>query len=216
MLGVATSGSLWAEWLTCGPLLLFTAVSVGNKSKLNRADVCIMISFYLCILFGFLIITSPTYEVGIVFLLLSIVTYLPILCLPFLSPSRLLVKTGGIDVLQRTLQRNLIMTLTIVFPLFSVNYLLALFHVIDAMTTVLVYQTLSLLVKVFFSIYAMDIHTDSALAIERTLHDELIANESRRSFMKFIFHEVPMLYLPCSSIRSGFILIFHYIILYSS
>ena len=155
----------------------------------------LMVTFYLCLLFGFFIIIPGSYELGIFWLILSCVTYLPMLYLPFLNKDRLYIKLYETEIVQRNLQNSLILVLTLVLPLFTVNYFISLFGVIDAAMAVSIYQILSVVTKGFFSAHSMDILSDFAIVSERRLQSELIANESRRSFMKFIFHEVPMLYL---------------------
>jgi hypothetical protein len=85
---------------------------------------------------------------------------------------------------------NLVMWLTIVLPLYTVNYLFALFGTIDAAQTIVIYQILSVLTKGLFAAATMDIHMDLLSSAEKLLVEEQRANDARRAFMKYIFHEV--------------------------
>ena len=50
------------------------------------------------------------------------------------------------------------------------------------------YQILSVLTKGLFAAVTMDMHAD--LLIKFELREEQRANEARRAFMKYLFHEV--------------------------
>lgn len=73
---VASSSNIWAEWVACGPLLVFITVALDHKSQLSRTDWVLMVSFAICTIAGFLIIIPGSYGVGV--FLLSCVQYCPI------------------------------------------------------------------------------------------------------------------------------------------
>jgi hypothetical protein len=83
VLGVASPAAIWGEWIACGPLLIFITVTTVDKPFLTGMDWLFMITFFLCLVAGFLIIIPQPYEVGVFWLMISCTTYLPVLGLPW-------------------------------------------------------------------------------------------------------------------------------------
>jgi len=197
VLGVASPAAIWPEWISCGPLLVFITVTFTGKASLSRMDIFLMVMFYLCILTGYLIIVSTTYATGVFWLIMSCLTYLPLLYLPFYRSDPLIDhndkdsdKKLASFAVRYARQRNIAIWLTIILPLYTVNYLLALFKGIDVSTTIGTYQVLSVLTKGLFAAFTMDLHLDLLVKTEQALVQEKRMNDARRTFMKYIFHEV--------------------------
>jgi len=207
VLGVATPAAIWGEWIACGPLLFFITLTIISKSALNRIDWIIIITFELCLITGFFIIPAQPYESGVFWLLVSCITYLPALYMPFYDPatdSTIIVvsendkfKTMAERYAQR---RNLSIWLTIVLPLYTVNYIVAWAGGYGPAETKVIFQILSVLTKGLFAAATMDIHLSLMMETEKALVEERRANEARRAFMKFIFHEVRT---PLNSLTMG-------------
>ena len=68
-LNVATSASIWGEWLSCGPLLVFMATTINKKRFLRNTDLMFIISAFLNIVFGFLIIPKQSKGLALFWLL---------------------------------------------------------------------------------------------------------------------------------------------------
>ena len=158
VLGVGSPGAIWAEWIACGPMLVFITVTMVDKPTLTSADWFIMINFWLCLVAGLAIVPKQPYGWGVFWLLLSCVTYLPCLYLPFYDSTldclRYLEATYNKSALthewseveleviaeRRAKQLNITVWLTISLPLYTVNYLVALWGGFDVPTTIAVYQ----------------------------------------------------------------------------
>jgi hypothetical protein len=203
VLGVASPAAIWGEWIASGPLLIFITVTIVDKPHLTRLDWFFMITFFLCLVAGFLIIIPQSYGLGLFWLAVSCLTYVPVLVLPWYdSDIRPIVELEGraLHIFSEGYAKrfNLVMELTIVLPLYTVNYLVALSGTIDAAQTIAIYQILSVLTKGLFAASTMDIHMDLLFNAEKLLVEEQRANDARRAFMKYIFHEVryifPLLY----------------------
>jgi hypothetical protein len=199
VLGVASPGPIWGEWLACGPLLIVITLSIVNKPEFNRIDRALIITFWFCLLAGFLIIIPQPYEAGMFWFLLSCLTYLPVLYLPCYGADvdAYVIDSNDKDVTvlrtasARLAQRyNLSMWLTVVLPLYTVNYIVALGKGYGPAETIAIYQVLSVLTKGLFAAATMDIHLGLMVESEKALLEERRANEARRQFMRFIFHEV--------------------------
>ena len=164
---VASPAAIWGEWIACGPLLIFVVVTLDNKPRLGRMDWVLMGSFFLCMVAGFFIIIPSSEALGIFWLVVSCVAYLPSIFLPcYCHPSntepialataedRALVQFSS---MQNTLSRRyqLAWTLSIILPFYTVNYLIAYGGLITPAETIAVYQILSVLTKGFFTSIAM-------------------------------------------------------------
>ena len=174
-----------------------------------------MVTFFICLITGFFIIIPSSYAMGVFWLTVSCVTYLPLLYLPWHAgsiPSTSTVYTlidGCNSQLQTVRQASnykkrfdLSIVLTIVFPLYTVNYLVALFGGINAAQTIAIYQVLSVLTKGLFTAVTMDMHLDSLVQSRRAALEanDRRTNEARRAFLKYIFHEVRS---PLNSLSIG-------------
>eukprot|EP01041_Mallomonas_annulata_P012288 gene12288-25843_t len=194
--------AIWGEWIATGPLLILITVTVVDKPELSRMDWMLMTTFFLCLVFAFFIIAEQSYAWGVFWLTMSVLTYLPLLYLPFYVTRKPVRPDGSeeytaapVDDLEDIAlghlymkRYNLAVWLTIILPLYTLNYILAWAGVIDAAVTIVVYQLLSVLTKGLFAALCMDAHVDVLTDAERAV--ERRANVARRAFLKYIFHEV--------------------------
>ena len=217
VLNVASPAPIWGEWIACGPLLLFITLTIVDKSSLNRVDIFIMICFWLCLITGWFIIFPQPYESGMFWFLVSCVTYIPVLYLPFysassdstvctdhLQPANQDTSLTKIFIARFAQRRNLSLWLTVVLPLYTVNYIVALAGGYGPAETNAIYQVLSVLTKGLFAAATMDAHLVFMVEAEKAFLEEKRANEARRAFMKYIFHEVRT---PLNSLTMGIDLI---------
>jgi len=177
-----------------------------DKPDLSEMDWFLIITFFFCIICGFFVIIPQPSAVAIFWLVMSCVTYLPLLYLPFhvkrfdniIEPTSSF-ESDEIDedpkvsskFQQRFAQRfNLSMCLTLVLPCYSITYFVALYRWINGMQTIAIYQLLSVLTKSIFSAVIMDVHLDALLHTQNNLLIAQHANDIRRAFLKYIFHEV--------------------------
>lgn len=153
ILGVASPGPIWGEWIACGPLLIIITLSIVNKPEFNRLDWGLIITFWLCLVTGFFIVIPQNYAAGMFWFLLSCITYLPVLYLPFykadIDPTAIDADDASFKIMAaRFAQRdNLSMWLTLVLPLFTVNYIIAMANGFGPAETIAIYQILSVLTK---------------------------------------------------------------------
>jgi len=178
-----------------------------DKPELSKMDIFLMASFFVCLVTGFFIIVPQSKAVGYFWLTVSCVTYIPVLYLPFDNGNNYAMTDGDEVFIKQYSERctkrfNLAMVLTIILPLYTVIYLIALFGGAGPAETIAIYQILSLLTKGLFSAVTMDVHLDTLLQVKRAIIDEneRRANEARRAFLKYIFHEVRS---PLNSLAIG-------------
>ena len=176
---VASCAATWGEWIACGPLLIYVIVSLDNKCSMSTMDWVMIGSFFLCLLAGFLINFPSSVAMGIFWLFVSCVAFLPSVFLPYYChPSNsqcASISTIALDnqallqfsSVQHTLIRRyqLAWILTIMQPLIAVTYLLAYGGLITPAQTIASYQTLSVLTKGYFISIAMVLSTPSYIHV---------------------------------------------------
>mmetsp|Transcript_9476 Transcript_9476/g.13093 ORF Transcript_9476/g.13093 Transcript_9476/m.13093 type:complete len:755 (+) Transcript_9476:48-2312(+) len=202
-LGVATNASIWGEWLSCGPLLVFLLLTIAEKPKLLTIDWFLIALFFFSLFCGFLVILPQSRQMSQFWLVLACLTYAPFLFLPhFIEDThkrRPFIAFN--DVSQRyKRQRNICYWVTLTMPLFSVSYFLALFGVFDASMSVFSFQFLSMATKGLYAAVLMDVHFDTLVVTQQALSLEQTANEARRVYLKYLFHEVRT---PLNSLSIG-------------
>ena len=176
-------------------------------------DWTLMASFFICLVAGFLIIIPAPYSVGVFWLVVSCVTYMPVVYLPCycqeINNIECDVEEGPVSTIasvdlshMRAKRSKLAVVLTIILPLFTVNYILAAAGAIDYAATIVIYQVLSVATKGLFASVTMDIHFDLLVAARMAVSEEndRHANEARRAFLKYIFHELRS---PLNSLTIG-------------
>jgi signal transduction histidine kinase len=210
-LNVASPAAIWGEWMASGPLLIYITLNICNTSELTKTDMALMGSFFLCLLAGFLIIIPQSPGLAKMWLTFSCLFYLPLLVLPWYKGKHEVVVSDEKSIAEehhtRTyfaespeMRRNLSIWLTIVLPLYTIVYLVALWGGIDYALTIALYQVLNMITKGLFSAVIMDIHLHLLAKTEMLVAQERRANEARREHMKYIFHEVRT---PLNSITMG-------------
>ena len=137
--------------MACGPLLIFITVTIVDKPAIGVMDLFMMGSFWVCLATGFFIIIPSDIALGQFWLAVSCITYIPVLYLPFYEAGHTYFQTlkdGDMTRLREfkmfterfAMQRNLAMVLTIVLSLYTVSYLLGMYHAIDYLQTNAVYK----------------------------------------------------------------------------
>jgi len=207
--GVASPAAIWGEWCASGPLLIFITVAMVDKPDLSRMDWFLILSFFVSLFTGFLMIIPQPNSTAIFLLFISCISFCPTLYLPFYLKQY----DGSLNeqieenheqfskFSQRFAQRyNISFGLTFVLPLFAVIYIISMFGLINDPVTILSFQILSVVTKGIFAAAVVDIRLDSLRETQRALVEENRASEARRAFLKYIFHEVRT---PLNSLSMG-------------
>ena len=90
--------------------------------------------------------------------------------------------------------------LTLVLPIFTIIYFFALIGWMGPPETICVFQLLSVATKGFFAYFVLGSHLGMVDPATRALIEEKRANEARRQFLRYIFHEVRT---PLNSLTMG-------------
>ena len=213
-MGMAWDASVWGEWWSAGPLLIFITVTIVDKPALNRMDWLMMLALFFAMVGGFLQIAFAGSPFGRVILFMAFLTFSPVMYLPFYDigePARKALQAQGegdvaaIELRDLTLlaycvskQRDLSLWLSFVLPLFVLAYVLACHGYLDELQLIATLRILSTSTKGLFAAVALDLHADVIVRAE--IIEEQRANEARRAFMKYLFHEVRT---PLNSLTMG-------------
>ena len=207
---VATPAMMWAEWLSNSPTIVFLTIALTGKRNLNKVDYAIITSFFICSVFGFLPIIPQQEFLAYIWISMSALTFIPTLALPwYLSSEGSELLVGDIEQGQmvqpsigKRKKQQLVLAywMSVVCPLFPLNYFLAAAKVIGHGESVGVFLLLTLVLKAFFAASLADAHAHALLDAEHELERERQANESRRAFLKYLFHEVRT---PLNSLTMG-------------
>mmetsp|Transcript_26566 Transcript_26566/g.44412 ORF Transcript_26566/g.44412 Transcript_26566/m.44412 type:complete len:1010 (+) Transcript_26566:77-3106(+) len=209
---VQMNAAHFPEWLVCVPLIAYTAASVDDKPNLSREEVVSLLCHFLCIAFGALAQASKDPLLCVIFLVLSsfclVVTY-----------SSLFEVSAEYERLQRIASRNsrsrglfesqlvlarrkLVLTRVIgyMFPIFPLIYGLAMYGFIDDNTTFAAFLIFSASTKITFATACMDACMEVSHPSQAQQEAEEFAKDSRRAFLRYVFHEVRA---PLNSISMG-------------
>ena len=159
-------------------------------------DWTIIVTFFMTIIFGFINIIPQPVFFGYFWFLLSSLSFLPTVYLPWHVSNQEgeeeVDATSGVK--HRSIRREqrfrFALWLTFAFPLFPVVYLLAALGVIGPDITIGLFLLLSVILKGFLLVVIMEEFSNALAEVREQLSKEQIANQLRRAFLKYIFHEV--------------------------
>jgi signal transduction histidine kinase len=195
-LGIETPATIWGEWISCVPLIIFCVIALTNETTISKLYIIILCSSVVSLLCGFSIILSKSHILSIILITCSLIFCLPVTLYSLYSKGEEGEEIGNIHKQYKKISK----WVSIFFPMYAVIYILGLFKAITQVQTIIMFQYFSLLIKCLFVATIMDIHMNVLIDVDIALLREKEANETRRSFMKYIFHEVRT---PLNSINLG-------------
>ena len=152
-------------------------------------------SFVLTIFFGFLLIFVTTKAWAIVCLTLALVFFIPLLFAFRLLKPRCrndIIRISESNPVRYNEQKmeSLAFWVSVTMPLFGITYLLAAINILSPETSAGVFQLLSMAIKGFYGAILLDLQEEAAVMSRWMLQQEIAANNSRISYLKYVFHEV--------------------------
>ena len=214
--------TLWIEWLICVPLMGFIAVFVDDIRNFTRSDTVFISSYSLSIVFGFVSACHISENAKVVALTLSFSSY----TVGFISivhgrkPNYQKVEMDDDTAkdrkqlcLRESIQKKkLAGLLMFVSPLFPIIYMLGYMGVISSDWANIGFMASNMVSKCVYIAAVCDIQNefvvsqfdllreDEEVSATKLLEAEMKASESRRQFLRFVFHEVR---IPLNSISIG-------------
>lgn len=205
VLGIDSSAAQWSEWITCVPLMAYIAVAVEDKERLTRNDCCVITGLFLAVFSGALMnFHLESYAVGVFLFLfgcLSLVASFFVVRSLVIGGDNLF--TGRIrdeDLVAATKKASLTRLIYIIFPTFPISYLFGYFGTIDRDELYVAFVLLSVTAKLLFVSALIDEQVSVTEKIKTRREAERMVNETRRSFLRYVFHE---LRIPLNTITMG-------------
>ena len=78
---MATPGAIWAEWIACGPLLVFLTLTLVPAPELSKGDIFIIVTFTISMGIGFSLLFDQPLACAWFWLIFAVLCYLPMFCL---------------------------------------------------------------------------------------------------------------------------------------
>lgn len=208
-----SNAAQWSEWVTTVPFLAYLSCSGMNKERLGLLECLIVLFAGLMISLGFMLIVSPNVAWLWLGISISCITAMRV-CLRFISSqheeSHLLLPSSSssssltsnnkstsslltsekIFLLQVEWRKRMLSRLLMIFPYFTAVYLLSLVGLLSPPMTITGFIMGSMLGKFFFSASLAEGYLE--------LHDEITSlrneaeksDEARKSFLRYVFHEI--------------------------
>ena len=205
--------TMWIEWLVCVPLMAFVSVYTDDSADFTWYEYSLIFSLACCIIFGFVMSQAKLQAVYFSFLALSILSFLVAARLAYVNLRRNSHRyvlcseneTGMsnqrrkviFDVTRNTKLANL---LIFVLPSFPLIYMLAMTHVISREASYVGLVIANFNSKWIFLSQACDMQVGLVDKLIALLLAEISANDSRREFLRYVFHEVRV---PLNSLMLG-------------
>ena len=201
LFSVPSPATQWFEWMACVPLMLFIVVSIDDKPQLSRTDVVCVASMFLSILCGALMPTVNSKEACILLFLLSFVFCSSISIVAYnckrelTSMRRDMKSIKDSDELSRKISLalrkcSLANWVFIIFPTFPTVYMFRVYNVIDDELTLILYEILGSIAKIYFSYLVMDSYLQVSHPTAALLDIDTIVNASQKEFLRYVFHEL--------------------------
>lgn len=205
--GAATPAAILGEWMACSPLLLFITISTADKNEFSIEDIMLLVTFWLPFVLFYIFHIQQPYWLSCLWFMLGVLTITINFWLLLRACNKkctLLDVTGDSDFQQLSgnlaKRINLVIAHSCIIPLFPLWYMIVVFGGVDRATTISIFQVLTFFSKATFSVIVTDTHIQLLSPAIRALIEERRANEARRAFLRYIFHEVRT---PLNSLTMG-------------
>jgi signal transduction histidine kinase/ActR/RegA family two-component response regulator len=189
---------VWPEWIACSPLIIYSTIMITND-PLSKTNIVIMATSQLSVFFGFAIIVCNSMEAAIICLVVSIFLAIPMNLLLLYNPNEEIsnnlfefsyeINTELYTDLGK-LRSHLSIFLCAIFPMFSIVYICAAAGAISNEVALVCFNLLSFAMKGIYVELSSNKFLLLSSKVNEILHQEYIQSDARRSFIKFLFHEV--------------------------
>jgi hypothetical protein len=207
-LGIDSSAAQWSEWLISVPLMAYIAVAVEDKASLTKSDYMVIGGLFLSVFCGAMMnLKIDNYAAGIFLFLCGSLTLIGsfIIIRNLESGGEMLDRGNGNkmkdeDLMAATKKASLSRLINVVFPAFPILYLIGYFGKLNRDELYVGFVLLSVLAKLLFVSALIDEQVTVTEEIKMRNEAEIMVNETRRSFLRYVFHE---LRIPLNTITMG-------------
>jgi signal transduction histidine kinase len=212
-LGVETVSAQWAEWVASVPLIVYITIAMEEKAALEEEDWTILLAVIAAMILGLLLqlLQATSRDVGVAVLVGAMSCLCFILVLIFRSSVKAWKAIEDIGkkqhcenqlktIRQSFVKKHLSRLICLNFPFFPAVYFGKLLGLLDRDQVAAGFAVFSIFVKTVFisSLSKSQMNIHDKLAAQ--LFAEKKANDTRRAFMRYVFHEVRV---PLNTITMG-------------
>lgn len=208
MFGVQTPATQWPEWFTTVPYLIYTAVAVENKQKLDSSDIGVIFAMAMCILTGALLNLPLPMGVAIGLLVVSCVCMLAVVAMVVRvqranrevidENDDKMVRAHKIAIAAQS--RNLAWLCLVGMPVLPLLYFLRVFDVLSVDSFYAGNNIMSCLIKVVFASMAAEGHMATAQIMYKALESDAEAAHEAEAFAEHLFQRVT---IPLKAVIAG-------------
>eukprot|EP01036_Dinobryon_divergens_P036155 gene36155-47005_t len=208
MFGVVTPSTQWPEWLTTVPFLIYTAVAVEDKERLNTADILVIISMFFCILTGYFLNLELPWWLAYLLLIIS--------CVSMLSTVYMVVRanknhaevsgqehsalTRAAYIAEAEQARNLSVLCLVAMPILPILYFMAIGNLLSVDVFYSSNNIMSCMVKLVFAAIAAEGHMSTTEQMFTALQTDVELAKEGEAFAEHLFHKVT---IPLKSVTAG-------------
>jgi len=195
-LGIETRAAVWSQRIICLPLLVYIVISGEGKEVLSTLDSSLIFSFFLTVLLIGLMNSVTQYRDGVILFVFSCLLLISTMFQAFLK-----IEISSDKSLFISATRNTLLMLTCgILPIVPILYLCRLYHLIDRDQLDVSNVLVNVFVYLIFLNSLVDEQINVAEKIKSREEAELLANETRRTFLRYVFHE---LRIPLNTVTMG-------------
>ena len=212
--GVQSPVIQWAEWMVSVPLMFYLTITLdGKKKEFNLSDYLILVCSFFGIAFLFLLNFNFSETVSLFMICLAVLSMGSALTLNFyMTWSEMKtsfddnLKSARVDPYEimclSILKRKYIASLYLVcmFPVFPLVYFAGIQGFLNKEDSIAITLALNFISKTLYSILVSEAHSEILDSKVFQLIAEKRANDARRAFLRYVFHEVRV---PLNSISMG-------------
>ena len=188
---------------------MFMCVSVTDRDTFTFEDVGLIFGVFLSVFFGFLMLLDQPFWLACIWLFLSCSLYLWVCIQIYRDQRKLAISVReaeksddavGLDLDHNRRRLKLCIAFLYVVSLHLVVYLIAMTKIIDRDVTLCGLLLSDVASKLMVTVAATEEHTAITNPMALELIRERSANEGRREFLRYIFHEVRV---PLNTVTMG-------------
>ena len=188
---------------------MFMCVSVTDRDTFTFEDVGLIFGVFLSVFFGFLMLLDQPYWLACIWLILSCSLYIWVCIQIYRDQRKLAISVReaeksddavGLDLDHNRRRLKLCIAFLYVVSLHLVVYLIAMTKIIDRDVTLCGLLLSDVASKLMVTVAATEEHTAITNPMALELIRERSANEGRREFLRYIFHEVRV---PLNTVTMG-------------
>jgi hypothetical protein len=203
--GVESVAGQWAEWFVTVPLITYLTIAVEDKKRLENLDYLLIFSCLMCIICGFCMNNvGEFFYLGVTMLVLAwgsiVATVILLNRAANLKLQAISIDTmindhdENVEITSIIKMRSMSLLILLNYPAFAMVHLFGYMGILDRDGVFIGYQFFGVFTKILFVGNLTEAHLGMFELRNLQISALKVANETRRNFLRFVFHEVRFIY----------------------